>query len=59
MGKVGKVSFNREYVKSISKAKFIRQFEGIYPGTDLGAEYDRIVPPKKEKKDDQAPDNKG
>lgn len=55
MAKVSKISFNTEYVKRVSKAKFIRTFEKVYPGTDLGAEYDKIVPPKKEKKDDQAP----
>lgn len=48
-----KISFNKEWAKKVGKAKFVKQLEKAYPEIDLGAEYDKIVPPKevKSKKD--------
>lgn len=42
-----KVSFNRKFVKKLSKDKFIKTFKSVYPKIDLSKEYDKIVPPAK------------
>lgn len=44
-----KVGFNKEHVKKLSKAEFVKRFKDAYPDNDLPAEYDKIVPPEKEK----------
>lgn len=47
-----KISWNTGYVKGMRRSKFVRKFGKVYPGVDLGAEYDRIVPPKRKKSGD-------
>lgn len=42
-----KVSFNKRYVKTITKQQFIKKFKDVFPGLDLEKEYEKIVPPKK------------
>lgn len=37
-------SFNKDYVKSISKERFIREMKPHFPKLDLEKEYDSIVP---------------
>lgn len=44
----GKIGFNTDHVKKLTKEEFIKQFKPAYPKHDLSAEYDNIVPPKKE-----------
>ena len=45
--------FNEEWVKTKTKAQFIKAFKDVYPKLDLGAEFDRIVPQKKIKVEEQ------
>lgn len=58
-----KISWNVDFVKGLTRAKFIKRFEKIYPGHDLGREYDAIVPPKKgkdrDKGEEQVPKEEG
>lgn len=42
------VSFNKAWAKKAGKAKFVKTFEKVYPTLDVGAEYDKISPPKKD-----------
>lgn len=42
------IGWNKEYVKKLSKKDFIKEFSTVYPAHDLEAEYDKIVPPKKQ-----------
>lgn len=44
-----KIGFNKEYVKGLSKDKFIKEFKEVYPDHDLSGIYDKIVPPKEVK----------
>lgn len=51
------ISFNKKWAKTKGKAKFVEHFKNTYPGVDLSAEYDKIVPPapakaEKDKKED-------
>lgn len=47
----GKIGFNKAWVKKVGKEKFLKHFKDVYPDHDLSAEYDKIVPPKEEKKE--------
>lgn len=42
-------SFNKDYVKSISKERFIREMKPHFPNLDLEREYDKIAPKKAKK----------
>jgi len=42
------ISINKEWAKKAGRSKVIAQLEKAYPGIDIGAEYDKIIPPKKE-----------
>jgi len=44
-----KPDFNKEWAKKVGKAKFVKQLKDVYPRLNLADEYDKIVPPKKEK----------
>lgn len=41
--KVKSVNFNKSWVKTKTKAEFVKTFEKVYPELDLGAEYEKIV----------------
>lgn len=58
MGKaVRTVNFTKKWVKSKTKAQFIKAFEKVYPELDLEAEYYRIVgKPKPEKVEEKKED---
>lgn len=43
--------FNPDHAKSLGKEKFIKEFEKVYPDADLAAEYDKVVPQEKDKKE--------
>lgn len=48
------VGFNKEWVKSVSKAEFLEHEKHHEAnGIDLSAEYDKIVPPKAKEKPTQ------
>lgn len=51
---IEKISFNEKWAVSVTKEKFIEALSPAYPDNDLGAEYDKIVPPKAEKQADKA-----
>ena len=44
-----KVSFGEDYVRSVTKEDFVKEFKDLYPHLDLSVEYDKIVPPAKGK----------
>lgn len=56
------ISFNEEWVRSVSKKEFLENEKYHADNIDLSAEYDRINPPKKAKEkpvvDDQPADEK-
>jgi hypothetical protein len=52
------ISFNKDWAKSVSKAQFIKVHKDAYPDVDLGAEYDKIVPPAKLDKPDPKEEKK-
>lgn len=43
------MAFNEEEIKKLSKKSFIAMHQHHAKDYDLAAEYDKIVPPKKEK----------
>lgn len=57
------ISFNEEWVRSVSKKEFLENEKYHADNIDLSAEYDRINPPKKAKEkpadiDDQPAEEK-
>lgn len=46
-----KISINKEWAKKAGKAKVVSALSNAYSGIDIGAEYDKIIPPKEEKKE--------
>lgn len=46
------VKFNKEAAKKLSRAKFIEKHKALAEHVDLGAEYDRMFPPKKKKEEE-------
>lgn len=49
--KTGKIGWNRELIKKLSRTAFLKRFEEVFPDVDLGSEYDRMFPPKPKKKE--------
>lgn len=47
--KTGKIGWNKELLKKLTRAAFIKKFEEVFPDVDLGSEYDRMFPPKPKK----------
>jgi hypothetical protein len=43
------IVYNHEAVKSMTKEEFLEMHQHLAEHTDLSADYDKIVPPKKEK----------
>lgn len=44
-----KIGWNANALRGLTKAAFVRRFADIYPGVDLGAEYDRLFPTRRRK----------
>lgn len=47
-----KIKFNKEAAKKLTRAAFIKKYESVFVGIDLGAEYDKMFPPKKKEKEE-------
>lgn len=43
----GKIGFSQSYAKSVDKQTFVEHFKEVYPGVNLEAEYDKLVPADK------------
>lgn len=48
-----KIKFNKEAVKKMTRSAFIKRFEDVFIGIDLGARYDEMFPPKKKEKKEE------
>lgn len=49
MKKPKTVDINKEWAKKAGREKVISALKDAHPGVDIGAEFDKIVPPKEPK----------